>query len=135
MPRDLLDYDKITSEDIMENDDLNKQVLSLVNQRRSDSWSFVQEKREAFNKWKLLMTDPSRGFGRETMIKVYTAIEQRKAFIATFLDDEFIEFSGREFGDDDKAFKLNMAAKYDKEAMKKTSKDYHWLSNMFDYGV
>jgi len=130
----LLEYDVITKEDVMEDASLAEELMSFINTRWNRSWNFVQRKRQAFHGWKLLMTDPSRIYQKEQYIKVYTAIEQLKAFIATFLDEEFsVEFAGREFGDDDKAFKLNQLARYDNKAMKKTQKDYHWLSDIFTY--
>lgn len=63
-------------------------------------------------------------------------MQHRKAFIATFLDNEFeASFTGRELADDRRSRKLNEAAKYDHEAMKKTHKDVYWLGNIFDYGT
>lgn len=126
--------DRITEEQVRRSKNLQSQLLWLIANRYNNSWTFVQPKREAFRRRQLLLTKPWTF--QTDYIKIYTALQQRKAFIATYKAEEFAaNFVWREIGDDVRAAKLNMTASYDAEAMWKDNKDYFRLSNLHDYWV
>jgi hypothetical protein len=132
MARSINTIDRLTEDMVRRSPKLQGQLLGLIANRYNRSWTFVQPKREAFRRRQLALTKP-RTFQTD-YIKIYTALQQRKAFIATYKNEEFTaEFKGRELGDDVKAHKLNLAASYDAEAMGKSDLDYYWLSNLHDY--
>jgi len=67
-------------------------------------------------------------------IKIHTAQQQKKAFVATFYNNDLqISFQGRDMGDDEQAKKIELLAEYDKKVMKKDKKDFTRLNNIFDY--
>ena len=134
MAKRLDEYDKLTTAQVRRSPRLQNELINLINEKYTLSEQLYSTKKDAFKDRQLLLTKPQTF--RTDYIKIYTALQQRKAFIATFKEEEFsVRFQGRELSDDIRASKLNEAAEYDYEAMGKNNKDYFWLANLFDYGV
>jgi len=134
MSKRLEDYEIITKKDILDNEVLYKDILSELEQNRTEWYQFVSEKREQFLERQKKLTKPD--VYKTSHIKIHTAQQQKKAFISTFYNNDLnVSFSWRDMWDDEQAEKIEMLAKYDKKVMWKDKKDFKRLDYIFDYGV
>jgi hypothetical protein len=129
------EYDVITQDDLLSDKELYSEIVTLLGKREEESRSFVEQKRQLFDERNSKLTNPSV-FKKKNYIKIHTAIQQKKAFVATFLDAEMsVSFTGRELADDDFAYNLELAADYFTEASNKKFRDRQWLDDIAFYGV
>ena len=134
MGKSLENYDIITKEDVLSNNDLYEDILSVLEENRNEWYQFVSEKREQFIERQKKITNPS--VYKTSHIKIHTAQQQRKAFVATFYNNDLqISFQGQDMWDDEQAKKIEMLAEFDKLVMKKDKKDFIRLNHIFDYWV
>jgi len=134
MGKRLEDYEVVTKQDIQSNKELYKDVLSVLENNRIEGEQYIAEKREQFKERQKKLTKPD--VYKTQHIKIHTAIQQKKAFIATFYNNDLqVRFNGQDMGDDEQAKKIEMLANYDKKVMWKDKKDFKRLEYIFDYGV
>lgn len=129
------DFDYMDKENILGDEELQQDIVWYLQEKYNNSFTYVEEKRRNFHNRQLMLSDPSRALNTD-YVKVYSALQMRKSFIATFMDDDIqVEFEWRTYADDERAYKLQLAASYDKEAMEKRKKDFMHYTHIFDYGT
>lgn len=130
----LENYEVITKDDIRSNEELKNHLIDKFKKWFMHSETFVSTKRKLFHERWDKMTNPQTY--NTDYIKIYTALDQKRAFRATFHDSAFgVKFTWQEFSDDDKAYKLTKLAEYDYWVMDRYLKDIAKLDHLFTYWV
>lgn len=128
----LADFDVVTMKDILQHDQLHKDIVGIIQSYVIQSNEFMNNKKKIWGEYEAKLLNPE--VHKEDIIKFHLLYQHLKAHVSNYYNSELtVLFPWFEYWYDDLWYKLEKMAERDQELMKKDRKDFVHVFNYWFY--